>query len=149
METVYLIMSHDDSINKTTPVIGFTDKDLAIIHCAKFNIDNQDTDVAYFINNFDVNMSEPEISVKNGDLIIEGGEEVPLEIVTKLVQEEEMYHEEMPPKVIEQLELEAIKLCDSNIEDLDLSEEIKKSIKLEVDNYIDDLNLDKQEEYED
>lgn len=149
METVYLIMGHDDSTNTTIPVIGFTDKDLAIIHCAKFNIDNQDTDVAYFINNLDVNVSEPEISVKNGDLIIEDGEEVPLEIVTKIVQKEEMYHEEMPPHVIEQLKLEAIKLSGSDIEDLELSEEFKKSIKLEVDNYIDDLNLDKQEEYED
>lgn len=149
METVYLIMSHDDSINRTTPVIGFTDRDLAIIHCAKFNIDNQDKDVAYFINNLDVNMNEPEISVKNGDLIIEDGEEVPLEIVAKSTFKEEYYHEEMPPHVIEQLELEAIKLNGSDIEDLELSEEFKKSIKLEVDNYIDDLNLDREEEYED
>lgn len=148
METVYLIMKRDDEVNLTQVVVGFTNKDLAILHCAKFNIDNQDRNVAYYISQSNLNAAEPDIEI-NDDLITIGGEDpITIEIERAIEDRESLNHQEISPDIEKVIELS---IANSNIEDIGISEDLLKSIKFELELYGDIINEEfkNNEEYED
>lgn len=148
METLYLVMRRDDEVNLTQVMIGFTNKDLAILHCAKFNIDNQDRNVAYYISQSNLNNEEPEIFIDDNLLTIAEESPITLEIQKIIEEQETLYHEEMPPNIEKIVEF---KLANSDIESIGLSEELLKNIKFELTLYGDMITheLKDNEEYED
>jgi hypothetical protein len=127
MKTIHLILKRDEEVDYTQTIIGYTDKDLAILNCANFNIENQDSNVAYFLHEIPIDTSKADICTNGKNIIIGEEENIPLEIMLEV--------EEGITKI------NTINLCGTDIDDLKLSKELKKSIKLEADNYCDSLNL--------
>lgn len=123
----------------------FLNWDWAVLKCAKLN--SGATNNQYFhLDRVPLNSdtSEAEVFIdREGDEIIfsnEDGETLYLYIKTSNDVHEERFHEEVLPDRYIVAVVDDVKICGTSISDLPLSDETKRKIEHEAENYKEELN---------
>ena len=122
--------------NLSIPKIAFSNLDLATLHCAKMNLKSA-TPTYYHLTTIpfigDTEIKELSIERKEGEIIVTDYENDEINITVTLASGQGE----------DSIIVDSIKLCGTDINDLTISNDLKRRIKHEADNYKEEV-IEKQ-----
>ena len=141
-----LLMESDSNgkCNIRRPKCVYDDRDLAVCECARLN-QSKSAFQSFYLEDIifygKETFSEFMINRNKGEVTIEydNGSKVYVDVTLNRTTYDEHYHQEKPPREVPTYEVKSIKICGTDLDDLNLSEDMVKSIKHEADNYKEEM----------
>jgi hypothetical protein len=145
MNSVIVLSEKDNAFKSPVVIIRrvFADWDLATLYCAKSNFESTDKSYFYLTEvpfEGEISAGDCEISHCGEEITICWGEdEIIAEVKLEQDVDEELFHQECPPNTKPTYNVESITICGTALDNLRISDELKRAIEHEADNYRDEM----------